>query len=103
MTALECPLQSSSKASSSVMISYNHQEAYFKQKESKGPIWDHLKLLYIERLTASSFLPFPALRLNIVTILLSPGLIDLTEESELEAEEDEGSEDDDETQAVICL
>ncbi|DBB02515.1 TPA: hypothetical protein ACH3X3_011507 [Trebouxia sp. C0006] len=31
------------------------------------------------------------------------GLIDLTEESEPEAEEDEGSEDDDETQAVICL
>ncbi len=40
-----------------------------------------------------------ALHLNIVTILLYSGLIDLTEESELEAEEDEGSEVDDKTQA----
>ena len=29
-----------------------------KAKGSLGPIWDHLKLLYIERLTASSFLFF---------------------------------------------
>ena len=35
----------------------------FKAKGSLGPIWDHLKLLYIERLTFFSFLslPFPSL------------------------------------------
>lgn len=46
-----------------------------------------------------------ALHMNIVTLSLCLAPIDLTEESELEAEEDEGqkSEVDDETQAVICL